>query len=255
MLKIASYNVNGIRAAQRKGFCEWVNETQPDVICLQEIKADEAQIPQEIADLDYHQIYLPAEKKGYSGVAILSKEIPDEMEEGMGLDWVDSEGRVLRARIKGVDIYSIYAPSGTSGGVRQDLKMQFLDAFFHFAQDRLKQDTPLVFCGDFNIAHTEIDIHNPVANKKTSGFLPEEREWFTKFLSSGYVDVFREHHPGVTDVYSWWTYRAGAKDRNKGWRIDYHLANKQLADKKVDAIIERELNMSDHVPVTITYDI
>lgn len=252
---ISSYNVNGIRAAVKKGFVDWVTQTKPDVICLQELKADESQIPVEIRELGYHEVYHSAEKKGYSGVGILSKFEPENVEFGMGLDWVDQEGRVLKARIKGVDIYSIYAPSGTSGDLRQNLKYEFLDAFEKFTLPLLKGSNPTVLCGDFNIAHREIDIHDPVSNKKSSGFLPEERAWFTNFLNSGYKDVFRELYPELRDVYSWWTYRAGAKGNNKGWRIDYHLASGQLNQKAVSGIIEREWNMSDHVPVTIKYEL
>ncbi|MCC5925717.1 MAG: exodeoxyribonuclease III [Bacteroidetes bacterium] len=255
MLKIASYNVNGIRAAHRKGLTEWINRTKPDVICFQELKADESQVPEQLKALNYHQFYHPAEKKGYSGVAIFTNIAPDEVEIGMGVDWVDAEGRVIRARIKGIDVFSVYAPSGTTGDARQALKMAFLDAFTPFIRRYNTGDNPVVFCGDFNIAHTEIDIHNPIANKKTSGFLPEERAWVTSILNDeGLRDVFREHHPAVGDLYSWWTYRAGAKGNNKGWRIDYHFANKLLADKRIDAVIERELDLSDHAPVTVTYD-
>jgi exodeoxyribonuclease III len=251
---ISSYNVNGVRAAQRKGFAEWVESTRPDVICLQEIKADEDQIPNEIRNLGYHQVYYPAEKKGYSGVAVLSKFEPEEVQHGMDLEWCDLEGRVLRVRVKGLDVFSIYAPSGTTGDLRQDLKMKFLESFTPFAEARKNSGLPTVFCGDFNIAHTEIDIHNPVANKNTSGFLPEERTWMSDFISRGFRDVFRELHPGVTDLYSWWTYRAGAKEKNKGWRIDYQFAFGSVADTAVSGRIERELSMSDHAPVTIVYD-
>jgi exodeoxyribonuclease-3 len=254
-MKVSTYNVNGIRAAHRKGFCDWVESERPDVICLQEIKADETQIPKEIRELNYHQIYLPAEKKGYSGVAVLSRFEPEEVQLGMNLDWCDREGRVLRARIKGVDFFSIYAPSGTTGDLRQDLKMKFLDAFTPFAEASLKSGIPVVFCGDFNIAHTEIDIHNPVANKKTSGFLPEEREWMSDFINLGFHDVFRELHPGEPNLYSWWTYRAGAKERNKGWRIDYQFSCNSMAERATGARIERDLNLSDHVPVTVEYDL
>lgn len=256
MLKIASYNVNGIRAAHRKGLNDWISATKPDIICFQELKADETQVPNELKSLNYHQFYHPAQKKGYSGVAIFSKTEPEEVEIGMGVDWIDAEGRVIRARVNGTDVYSVYAPSGTTGDVRQSLKMTFLDEFTTFARRSLAVGNPTVFCGDFNIAHTEIDIHNPIANKKTSGFLPEEREWMTRMLKvEGLRDVFREHHPDARELYSWWTYRAGAKANNKGWRIDYHFANSALADKRMDAVIERELNMSDHVPVTISYEV
>lgn len=252
---VSSYNVNGIRAAVKKGFVDWVRQTSPDVICLQELKADETQIPEEIKDLGYFELYHPAQKKGYSGVGILSKVKPELTKIGMGMDWIDAEGRVVMARVNGVDIYSVYAPSGTTGDIRQQVKYDFLDAFTEFTKPMLDQRNPVVLCGDYNIAHTEIDIHDPVSNKKTSGFLPEEREWFNKYLQSGFKDVFRELHPGLKDTYSWWTYRAGAKGNNKGWRIDYHLATNELCKKAVHAKIERELDMSDHVPVTIKYDV
>jgi exodeoxyribonuclease III len=252
---ISTYNVNGIRAAVKKGFADWVQNTSPDVICLQELKADETQIPDEIKALGYYEVYHPAIKKGYSGVGILSKVEPELIKIGTGIEWIDAEGRVVMARINGIDVYSVYAPSGTTGDERQQVKYDFLDAFKQFSLPFLKQENPVVLCGDYNIAHTEIDIHDPVSNKKTSGFLPEEREWFTKYLKSGYKDVFRELNPGLKDVYSWWTYRAGAKANNKGWRIDYHLASPGMNQKAVHAKMERDLNMSDHVPVTVKYDI
>lgn len=255
MLTVTTYNVNGIRAAQRKGFCEWVQQTQPDVICLQEIKADETQIPAEISRLGYSELYHPAEKKGYSGVAILSRIPPETTRTGMGVEWIDREGRVLMVRVRGVDIYSVYAPSGTTGDIRQELKYRFLDEFNDFARKATAAGQSVLFCGDFNIAHKAIDIHDPVSNKNSSGFLPEERAWFDQFLELGFCDVFRELNPGAPDLYSWWTYRAGAKSRNKGWRIDYHLSTPDLLSSATEARIERELNMSDHAPVTIRYDI
>lgn len=252
---ISSYNVNGIRAAARKGLADWIKVTKPDVICLQELKADHSQIPEEIRSLGYHEFYHPAEKKGYSGVGILSRYEPEEVKAGMGVDWIDAEGRILKIKVKGVDIYSIYAPSGTSGDLRQQVKYRFLDEFTNFAQPLLMGQVPTVLCGDFNIAHKEIDIHNPVSNKNSSGFLPEERAWFTDFLGLGYVDVFRGLHPDARDLYSWWTYRAGAKGNNKGWRIDYHLTTPGLSQIALEGRIERELDMSDHAPVTIRYDL
>jgi exodeoxyribonuclease III len=252
---ISSYNVNGIRAATKKGLAQWIRDTKPDVICLQEIKAEADQIPDEIRELGYFEYYHSAEKKGYSGVAILSKFEPEAVEVGMGTPWIDGEGRVLKVRVKGVDIYSIYAPSGTSGDIRQQMKYEFLDAFSDFARPLLQSKSPVVLCGDFNIAHKEIDIHNPVSNKNSSGFLPEERAWFSEFLELGYKDIFRELHPNMADLYSWWTYRAGAKGNNKGWRIDYHLGSPQMLSLAKQGRIERELDLSDHVPVTIEYDI
>lgn len=255
MTKISSYNVNGIRAAHRKGFVDWVEQSDPDVICIQELRALEEQVPKEVRSLGYHEYYHVAEKKGYSGVAIYSKEEPVKVEEGIGVDWIDKEGRVLMAEFESYRVFSIYAPSGTTGDVRQDMKMDFLDNFIRFGKKYVQDDKPTVFCGDFNICHTEIDIHNPDKQHKTSGFLPEEREWVSTFLDAGYEDVFRELHPGKEDLYSWWSYRAASKDRNKGWRIDYHLATPGLSAKASEAEIEKNWDISDHAPVSITYKV
>lgn len=255
MLKISSFNVNGIRAAHRKGFTDWVEKSDPDIICLQEVRALKEQIPKAIKELDYHADYHVAEKKGYSGVCILSKDKPIRTCSGIGVDWIDSEGRILMAEFEDLYVFSVYAPSGTTGDIRQDLKMEFLDVFYTFATDYLQKDKPVVFCGDFNICHTKIDIHNPVQNKNTSGFLPEERAWVTQLLEAGYNDVFRHLHPEKTDLYSWWSYRAASKKRNKGWRIDYHMACPKLLPAAHSARIEMEWDLSDHAPVTISYDL
>lgn len=252
-MKISSFNVNGIRAAHRKGFTEWVEQSAPDIICIQELRALRNQVPAPIKKMDYHEAYHIAEKKGYSGVAIYSKEEPLRVERGIGLDWVDAEGRVLMAEFKNLIVFSIYAPSGTTGDVRQDLKMEFLEHFLPFAQKYLSADKPVVFCGDFNICHTPIDIHNPKRNKNTSGFLPEERQWVSQMLKMGFEDVYRRLHEDETDLYSWWSYRAASKERNKGWRIDYHLTSPKLLDAAQKAVIEKEWNLSDHAPVSITY--
>ncbi|HET8865317.1 MAG TPA: exodeoxyribonuclease III [Gracilimonas sp.] len=255
MVKISSYNVNGIRAAHRKGFNDWVKESDPDIICIQELRALPEQIPGDIKTLDYHEAYHIAEKKGYSGVAIYSKSKPLNVEEGIGKDWIDAEGRVIMAEFEKFRVFSIYAPSGTTGDIRQDMKMDFLDNFIRFGEQFVKDGKPSVFCGDFNICHTEIDIHNPSRQHKTSGFLPEERQWVTDFLDKGYEDVFRKLHPDKEDLYSWWSYRAASKERNKGWRIDYHLATPELAKKAVNAEIEMKWDLSDHAPVSIEYDL
>lgn len=255
MIKISSYNVNGIRAAHRKGFMDWVEESNPDVICIQELRALQNQVPEEVKKLGYHEYYHVAEKKGYSGVAIYSKQEPIRVEEGLGVDWVDKEGRVIMAEFEEFKVFSIYAPSGTTGDIRQDMKMDFLDNFIRFGKKHEAGDKPAVFCGDFNICHTEIDIHNPSKQHNTSGFLPEEREWVSAFLKAGYEDVFRKLHPGKEDLYSWWSYRAASKERNKGWRIDYHLATPELAERAALAEIEKKWDISDHAPVTISYDL
>lgn len=255
MLKISSLNVNGIRAAHRRGFTDWIAQGDPDIICLQELRAMEHQVPGPIRKMDYHSIYHTAQKKGYSGVGILSKEAPIDVREGIGIDWIDREGRVLMAEFEEVTVFSIYAPSGTTGDARQELKMKFLDVFLPFARKYLNSDKPVAFCGDFNICHTAIDIHNPKRNKNTSGFLPEERKWVTELLDTGFKDVYRRLHEGKTDLYSWWSYRAASKERNKGWRIDYHMTCPALLDAAEKALIEREWDLSDHAPVTIHYNL
>lgn len=255
MLKISSLNINGIRAAHRHGFTDWVNQTNPDIICLQELRAMEHQVPDPIQELNYHEFYHTAEKKGYSGVGILSKTEPIDIQEGLGVDWIDSEGRVLVAEFDDLYVFSIYAPSGTTGDERQELKMEFLNYFLPFAQKFLSSDKPLVMCGDYNICHKPIDIHNPKRNKKTSGFLPEEREWVTRLLQTGFEDVYRRLHEGEEDLYSWWSYRAAAKERNKGWRIDYHMTSPDMLDVAEEAMIEMDWDLSDHAPVTVEYDL
>lgn len=253
MLKISSLNVNGIRAAHRHGFTKWVNQTNPDIICLQELRALEHQVPPAIRQLNYHEVYHTAEKKGYSGVGILSRQEPINIQEGIGIDWIDREGRVLMAEFEDLNVFSIYAPSGTSGDERQNLKMKFLDVFLPFAQKYLQNEKPVVMCGDYNICHRPIDIHNPKRNKNTSGFLPEEREWVTRLLETGFEDAFRRLHEGEEDLYSWWSYRAASKERNKGWRIDYHMTCPYMLKAAQKATIEMEWDLSDHAPVTVSY--
>ncbi len=255
MLKISSYNINGVRAAYRKGLMQWIEKSAPDIICFQELRAEIDQVPEELIDLDYHQAYYVAEKKGYSGVSIYSKKEPVSIKEGMGIDWIDSEGRVLTFEYESFRLVSVYIPSGSSGDHRQDLKMSFLKDFTTFGKELKSERKPTLICGDFNICHQEIDIHNPSQQHKNSGFLPEERTWVSEFLELGYEDVFRKLHPDTPDLYSWWSYRAASKERNKGWRIDYHMATPELAQKASEAYIEKEWNMSDHAPVTIIYDL
>jgi exodeoxyribonuclease-3 len=254
-MKISTYNVNGIRAATKKGLVDWLKMESPDVVCLQEIKADADQFPDELFTLGYEFYIHPAQKKGYSGVAILTKRKPVRSFVGMGIDWVDAEGRILTVEFEELRVVSVYAPSGTTGEERQAVKYRFLDVFLDWMRAVSADGKPTVFCGDINIAHMAIDIHNPISNKNTSGFLPEERAWFTSMLDAGYEDVFRALHPGEKDLYSWWTVRANAKANNKGWRIDYHIATKGLSAKATDARMTRELNLSDHVPVTVTYTV
>lgn len=250
-MKIFSYNVNGIRAAISKGFLSWLETTSPDVICLQEIKANIDQIPlMEIEMLGYHHYWFPAQKKGYSGVALLSKVAPDNVVYGMNKEEYDSEGRFLRADFGDISVISVYHPSGTSGEERQDFKMEWLDLFRSYINELRKTRPQLIISGDYNICHEAIDIHDPIRNAKSSGFLPEERQWFTDFLNDGYTDSFR-HLNKEPHHYSWWSYRANAKQNNKGWRIDYHILTNELKDRLQNASILPEVNFSDHCPITV----
>ena len=252
---ISSYNVNGIRAAVKKGLLSWLDQTSPDIICFQEIRASEVEVEASLPETVYHAYHAVAEKKGYSGVSIFSKEPAIKVERGLGVDWIDAEGRVILAEFETIIVVSAYFPSGTTGDVRQDMKMEFLEHMTRYATQLLKRNKPLLICGDFNICHKEIDIHNPSKQHKTSGFLPEERAWVDEFLNTGYYDAYRVRYPEKKDTYSWWSYRAGSKSRNKGWRIDYHMISSDLVSRVQDANMEKEWDMSDHVPVTITYSI
>lgn len=254
MIKLATYNVNGIRAAEKKGFSQWLQQENPDVVCIQEIKALAEEIP-DYRFLGYEVIAHPARKRGYSGVAMLSKTVPQQVQLGSGYDWIDGEGRILMAEFESVRVFSVYFPSGTSGEERQQFKYQFLDAFWSFSRRWVNDPKPTIFAGDINIAHEEIDIHDPVGNKNNSGFLPQERAWMSRFLTGGYHDLFRQFVGPKPDLYSWWTYRAGAKGNNKGWRIDYMLGNGATRDLVCEAKIVNRLDLSDHAPVVVTLSV
>lgn len=250
-MKIISYNVNGLRAAINKGFLAWLQQANPDIICLQEIKATEDQIPIEaIREAGYpYQYYFPAEKKGYSGVAILSKVLPGEIVYGTGLDYMDAEGRNLRADFEDFSVMSLYLPSGTNID-RLSHKFQYMDDFRTYI-DQLKQSIPnLIIGGDYNICHEAIDIHDPIRNATVSGFLPEERAWLDAFMKSGFVDSFR-HFNKEPHNYSWWSYRANARNNNKGWRIDYLLVSEPMKGRMTRALILPEAKHSDHCPVVV----
>lgn len=250
-MKIISYNVNGIRAAINKGFLEWLEASNADVVCLQEIKAMHEQIPlMDFEALGYHHYWYPAQKKGYSGVAILSKQEPDKVVYGMGMEEYDREGRFLRADFGDLSVASIYHPSGSSGDERLAFKMRWLADFEQYVE-KLRQERPkLVLSGDYNICHEAIDIHDPIRNAKVSGFLPEERSWMSGFFAKGYVDSFRELNKQA-DQYSWWSYRANARNNNKGWRIDYHVLTENLHANLKSAAILPEVKHSDHCPVVV----
>ncbi len=250
-MNIISYNVNGIRAAIRKGFLDWVQQANPDVVCLQEIKAQPEQLDLsdfENAGYPFHYWY-PATKKGYSGVAILSKTEPKNIQYGTGIDYMDHEGRSIRADFEDFSVMSLYLPSGTNVA-RLEHKFKFMDDFQLYI-DQLKQEIPkIVICGDYNICHEAIDIHDPVRLKNTSGFLPEERAWIDGFMKSGFIDSFR-HFNDEPHNYSWWSYRANARNNNKGWRIDYNLVSEPLKDRMKRAVILPEAYHSDHCPVLV----
>ena len=251
MTSIVSYNVNGIRAATRKGLFEWVAKVDPDIICFQELKANREDVGDNILNpKGYTSYWHSATKKGYSGVAIYSKKEPNHVEIGCGIAKYDFEGRVIRADFDDFSVISIYFPSGTSGELRQSFKEGFMDDMYDYLNELKKTIPNLVVSGDYNICHKSIDIHNPVSNKNNSGFLPHEREWVTKLIDSGFKDSFRmfnqnPHH------YTWWTYRAGARGNNKGWRIDYHMVSEALADRCVDHKIHADAVHSDHCPLEV----
>ena len=254
MPKIISYNVNGIRAAMKRGWSEWAKATNADIIALQEIKAQTDQLELSIfEDLGYHHYWFSAQKKGYSGVALLCKEKPLHVEYGCGIEKYDFEGRLIRADFKDYSIISVYFPSGTTGGIRQDFKMSFLTDFIEYIRLLKKQIPNLIISGDYNICHKAIDIHNPIANKNTSGFLPEERAWVSSFIKSGFVDSFRYLNKNP-DQYSWWSYRAAARERNKGWRIDYHMISDTLLTRLKRVAILSDAKHSDHCPILVTLD-
>ena len=224
-MKIVTYNVNGLRSALSKGLTDWIAAERPDILCLQETKAQPEQIPTlELEALGYRCYFFSAVKKGYSGVAILTRREPDRVAAGMGIEKYDAEGRFLRADYGELSVVSVYHPSGTSGDERQAFKMQWLEDFQRYVSELVKERPQLILCGDYNICHRPIDIHDPVRNASSSGFLPEEREWMSRFLDSGFIDTFRlfNHEP---NQYTWWSFRANARANNKGWRIDYAMAS------------------------------
>ncbi|MEL6848899.1 MAG: exodeoxyribonuclease III [Bacteroidota bacterium] len=249
--KIISYNVNGIRAAQKKGFLDWLQAYQPDVLCLQESKAQPDQLDEKVLKPDgYHTFWYSAEKKGYSGVALFTKEEPQHVEYGMGVERFDAEGRVIRADFKDYSIISAYFPSGSSGDHRQAVKEDFLEAMYDYIGELRQKFPRLIISGDYNICHEARDIHDPVRNKKNSGFLPHEREWMSKFIGSGFLDSFRKFEE-ENGHYSWWSYRANARANNKGWRIDYHMVSDPIAENCVGAKILPEVKHSDHCPIEV----
>jgi len=254
MTKIISYNVNGIRSALSKGLVNWMKAASPDVLCLQEIKATPDQVDvKQFEEIGYQHYWYPAQKKGYSGVAILTKHTPDHIEYGCGIKKYDEEGRVLRVDYNNFSVMSVYMPSGSSGDERQVFKMQWLSDFQQYIQDLMKKHPKIIISGDYNICHKAIDIHNPVSNANTSGFLPEEREWLENYTQSGFIDSFR-HFNKEPHNYSWWSFRANSRAKNLGWRIDYNMVSKNLEENLKRAAIFPEARHSDHCPVLVELD-
>jgi len=253
-MKIITYNVNGIRAALGKGLLDWVKSVNPDIICLQETKAQPDQLPLfDFEEAGYLNYWHSAQKKGYSGVAILTKQKPDNVFYGIGIEKYDFEGRFLRADYGDISVVSVYHPSGSSGEERQAFKMLWLEDYLKYINELKKTRPNLILCGDYNICHKAIDIHDPIRNATMSGFLPEEREWLTKFIDSGFIDSFRffNHEP---KQYTWWSFRANARAKNLGWRIDYNMVSKPLESKLKRSVILPEAKHSDHCPVLLEID-
>lgn len=250
-MRVITYNVNGIRAAMSKGLVEWLRDAAPDVLCLQEIKASPEQVDlTEFEELGYKHYWYPAKKKGYSGVAIFSKIVPSHVAYGCGIKEYDDEGRVLRIDFEDVSVMSVYHPSGSSGDIRQIFKMKWLKDFTTYIKTLRTTHPNLLLCGDFNICHKEIDIHNPKSNAKTSGFLPEERAWMEQFINDGFIDTFR-HFNKDPHQYSWWSYRAGSRGKNLGWRIDYNMASQTIEHRLRRSVILPDALHSDHCPVLL----
>ena len=260
MFRVTSLNVNGLRSAFRKGLDQWLDQAQPDVVCLQEIKAHQVDLaPELIKPNGYHGHFHCAEKKGYSGVGLYTRQPPQDIIAGMSVDEFDREGRVIRANWPDLSVISVYLPSGSSGDVRQEAKMRCLDAFGPWLADRMAEyrntGREFIICGDLNIAHHEIDLKNWKGNLKHSGFLPEERAWLTHIFDDiGWVDVFRQLDPRP-DQFTWWSNRGQAWAKNVGWRIDYQIATPGIAKRAMQSNIYKDERFSDHAPLTVEYDL
>ena len=254
LIKILSYNINGIRAALRKNLLEWLKDYNPDIVCFQEIKANEDQFNKsKFTDLGYHSYWFSAQKKGYSGVGIITKIKPLNVEYGTGIDYMDFEGRNLRIDFKNFSVMSLYLPSGTNIN-RLAFKFQYMDDFKAYINNLTSNVPNLIIGGDFNICHKAIDIHDPIRNAKVSGFLPKERDWIDNFINDGFVDSFRIFN-NKPHKYSWWSYRANSRNNNKGWRIDYLLAAEKLKKNISESYILDDVVHSDHCPIGLNLKI
>lgn len=248
MTKMISWNVNGIRAALTKGFLDFFNEVDADIFCLQETKCQVGQV--EIDLPGYHQYWNAAEKKGYSGTAIFSKKEPISVKYDMGIEEHDKEGRVITLEFEDYYVVTVYTPNSKSELERLDYRMVWEDDFKAYLK-KLEENKPVIVCGDLNVAHKEIDLKNPKTNRRNAGFTDEERDKMTALLNAGFIDTFRYFYPDLKEVYSWWSYRFSARQKNAGWRIDYFLTSKSLEDRLVDAKIHTEILGSDHCPVEL----
>ena len=255
MFRVISLNANGIRAAARKGFFDWMKRQKADVVCIQETKAQVHQLTDEVfSPTGYHCYYEDAEKKGYSGTAIYTRHKPKKVIRGYGDSEFDNEGRYLEVQLDGINVVSLYLPSGSSGEVRQDAKYRCMESFTEHLKKMQRRRSESVICGDWNIAHKEIDLKNWKGNKKNSGFLPEERAWLDQvFGEHKYTDAFRTL-PQQPDEYTWWSNRGRAWDKNVGWRLDYQVVTPGLKDKVRKTAIYRDERFSDHAPITMDYD-
>ncbi len=256
-MKIITLNLNGIRAASRKGFLEWIQLQKPDFICVQELKAQEADMTSEMLKPENYQGFFSyAQKKGYSGVGIYSKQTPQDFRTQTGIQHIDDEGRFIELNFSNFSILSLYLPSGSSGEERQNIKYKVLGDIKSILDKKLSQNKYVAVCGDFNIAHQEIDLKNHKGNRNNSGFLPEEREWLSNLYKDGWQDVYRKLYPETTEAcYTWWSNRGQAWLKNVGWRIDYQIANQALANKAIDCDVYKDERFSDHAPLIINYEV
>lgn len=255
-MRMLCWNVNGIRAAHKKGFLDWMVKESPDILCVQETKAMAEQLPDGLRDVPGYRSFFvsPKEKGGYSGVALYTKTEPDKVEFGMGADRFDDEGRIIAATYPGFVLYNVYFPNGKASPERLRYKMDFYEAFLEIAAERVRKGDNIIVCGDVNTAHKEIDLARPKENQKISGFLPEEREWMDRFVAAGFVDTYRvfDHSP---DRYTWWDMKTKARERNVGWRIDYFYVSKGLLPNLREAFILESVQGSDHCPIGIEVDL
>ena len=253
MLRLFSWNVNGIRAAQRKGFLDWLHATQPDVLCVQETKAHPDQLDPALSQPEgYHAFWAAAERKGYSGVALFSRQQPLSVELGLGIDAYDLEGRTIIADYGAFVLIGAYFPNGSRDHSRVPFKMAYKEAFLETCNRLREAGRSVVFCGDVNTAHREIDLARPKSNEKSTGFLPQERAWIDKVVEQGYIDTFRSLYPERQEAYSWWAYWGSSRERNVGWRLDYFFVTPDLQDRIVTAEIHADVSGSDHCPVSLT---